>query len=121
MDLGTTTTECSDEIFRILPNQEASQSKFQLTLINMFKNKPTIPHPSMSSRYKTNNVENIRFGVLRNNVSSSDAFHCHPSKKISIDPSDGRPNSGRGGKNSESRKGNFLHSTSDFEKEADYN
>lgn len=78
----------------------------------------------MSSRYKTNNVENIRFGVLRNNVSSSDAFHCHPSKKISIEPSpsDGqRPGSGRGSKLSDARKANFLHSTSEFEKDADYN
>ena len=56
----------------------------------------------MSSRYKSNNVENVRFGVLRNNVSSSDMFHLHPSKKISIDPtsSEGqRLNSGRGIKN----------------------
>lgn len=86
----------------------------------MFRNKPTIPHPSMSSRYKSNNVENIRFGVLRNNVSNSDMFQWHPSKKIWIDPSssDGqRPNSGRGIKNNEIRKENFLHSTSEFDKE----
>ena len=59
--------------------------------INMFQNKPTIPHPSMSSRYKSNNVENIRFGSLRNNVSSSDMFQVNQSKKRSIDP----PSSGR--------------------------
>jgi hypothetical protein len=77
----------------------------------------------MSSRYKSNNVENIRFGVLRNNVNSSEMFQLHPSKKISIDPStsnDQRPNSGRGSKNNEVRKGNFLHSTSEFEKDAAY-
>lgn len=77
----------------------------------------------MSSRYKTNNVENIRFGVLRNNVSSSDAFHCQQSKKISIDPSSSegqRPSSGRGSKNSETREGNFMHSTSEFDKDTDY-
>lgn len=42
--------------------------------LNTLQAKPTIPHPSMSSRYKSNNVENIRFGSLRNNVSSSDMF-----------------------------------------------
>lgn len=45
--------------------------------------KPTIPHSSMSSRYKSKNAENIHFGVLRNNVSSSDMFHCNQSKKMS--------------------------------------
>jgi len=45
-----------------------------------------IPHPSMSSRYKTNNVENIRFGVLRTNVSSSDMFQWNQSKKLSKVP-----------------------------------
>lgn len=42
--------------------------------LSTFQAKPTIPHPSMSSRYKSNNVENIRFGSLKNNVSSSDMF-----------------------------------------------
>lgn len=62
-----------------------------LSNINMIQSKPTIPHPSMSSRYKSNNVENIRFGSLRNNVSSSDMFQANQPKKMSIDP----PSSGR--------------------------
>lgn len=64
---------------------------FGRDISNIFQSKPTIPHPSMSSRYKSNNVENIRFGSLRNNVSSSDMFQVNQSKKMSIDP----PSSGR--------------------------
>lgn len=40
----------------------------------------------MSSRYNSNNVENIRFGGLRNNGSTTDVFQGNQSKKISIDP-----------------------------------
>jgi len=53
-----------------------------LSNINTFQSKPTIPHPSMSSRYKSNNVENIRFGSLRNNVSTSDMFQCNQRKGL---------------------------------------
>lgn len=84
--------------------------------------KPTIPHPSMSSRYKSNNAENIRFGGLRSNVSSTDMFHAGQGKKMSIDPpsSDRQRNaSSRGGKN-QLKKSNLKHSTSDFEKGVNY-
>lgn len=40
----------------------------------------------MSSRYNSNNVENIRFGVLRNNGSTTDVFQGNQGKKMSIDP-----------------------------------
>ena len=88
----------------------------------MFKNKPSIPHPSMSSRFKNSNAENIRFGALRNNVISSDIFQWNPSRKISIDPptSDNqRPSSGRGNKNNWIIKRSFLHSVNELDKDID--